>query len=165
MYFLCSMYFLCCSMYFLCCSIYCLLRDVPCIVCVYMCTEQLPPGGYPIAVKFIISYIKRWAKRQIAYRRIRWALSTLATKTWIANWKSVPIWLVFTGAKWPSSLNCHFTSGKEKSWLRKQETWFSFRLLRHVLYDSKAPTKLAPSSFLYISGPEILYVCKSINFS
>ena len=40
----------------------CLLRyvlfvcDVPCIVCVYMCTEQLPPRGYPIAVKYIISY-------------------------------------------------------------------------------------------------------------
>jgi len=28
---------------------YCLFCDVPCIVCVYMCTEQLPPGGYPIA--------------------------------------------------------------------------------------------------------------------
>ena len=35
---------------------YCLLCDVLCIVCVYMCTEQLPPGGYPIAVKYIISY-------------------------------------------------------------------------------------------------------------
>jgi hypothetical protein len=33
-----------------------LFCDVPCIVCVYMCTEQLPPGGYPIAVKYIISY-------------------------------------------------------------------------------------------------------------
>ena len=32
--------------------------DVPCIVCVYICTELLPPGGYPIAVnKYIISYI------------------------------------------------------------------------------------------------------------
>jgi len=31
--------------------------DVFCIVCVYMCTELLPPGGYPIAVnKYIISY-------------------------------------------------------------------------------------------------------------
>ena len=28
---------------------------VLCIVCVYMCTELLPPGGYPIAVKYIIS--------------------------------------------------------------------------------------------------------------
>jgi len=26
-------------------------------VCVYMCTELLPPGGYPIAVKYIISYV------------------------------------------------------------------------------------------------------------
>jgi len=42
-------------MYFLC-SMYCLACNVPCIVCVYMCTEQLPPGGYPIAVKYIISY-------------------------------------------------------------------------------------------------------------
>jgi len=33
---------------------YCLFCDVPCIVCVYMCTEQLPPGGYPTAVKYII---------------------------------------------------------------------------------------------------------------
>jgi len=41
---------------FLCCSIYCLFCVVLCIVCVYMCTEILPPGGYPIAVKYIISY-------------------------------------------------------------------------------------------------------------
>jgi len=32
-----------------------LFRDVLSIVCVYMCTELLPPGGYPIAVKYIIS--------------------------------------------------------------------------------------------------------------
>jgi hypothetical protein len=42
---------------FLCCPMWCLFCDVPCIVCLYMCTEQLPPGGYPIAVKYIISYI------------------------------------------------------------------------------------------------------------
>jgi hypothetical protein len=42
---------------FLCCSMYRLFCDVRCFVCVYMCTEQLPPGGYPIAVKYIISYI------------------------------------------------------------------------------------------------------------
>ena len=41
---------------FLCCSMYCLFCVVLCIVCVYMCTELLPPGGYPIAVKYIISY-------------------------------------------------------------------------------------------------------------
>jgi hypothetical protein len=35
---------------------YCLFCDVLCIVCVYMCTELLPPGCYPIAVKYIISY-------------------------------------------------------------------------------------------------------------
>jgi len=36
---------------------YCLFCDVFCIVFVYMCTELLPPGGYPIAVnKYIISY-------------------------------------------------------------------------------------------------------------
>jgi len=29
---------------------------VLCIVCAYMCTVLLPPGGYPIAVKYIISY-------------------------------------------------------------------------------------------------------------
>ena len=33
---------------------YCLFCDVPCVVCVNMCTEQLPPGGYPIAVKYYI---------------------------------------------------------------------------------------------------------------
>ena len=42
---------------FLCCSMYCLFCDVLCIVRVYMCTELPPPGGYPIAVKYIISYI------------------------------------------------------------------------------------------------------------
>ena len=35
---------------------YCLFCVVLCIVCVYMCTELLPPGGYPVAVKYIISY-------------------------------------------------------------------------------------------------------------
>jgi len=34
---------------------YCLLCVVLCIVCMYMCTVLLPPGGYPIAVKYIIS--------------------------------------------------------------------------------------------------------------
>jgi len=48
--------FVCCSKYFLCCSMYCLFCVVLCIVCVYMCTVRLPPGGYPIAVKYIISY-------------------------------------------------------------------------------------------------------------
>jgi hypothetical protein len=36
---------------------YCLFCDVSCIVCVYMCTELLPPGFYPLAVKYIISYL------------------------------------------------------------------------------------------------------------
>jgi hypothetical protein len=49
--------FLYCSMYFLCCSMYSLFCDVPCIVCVYMCTDQLPPGGYPIAFKYKIYHI------------------------------------------------------------------------------------------------------------
>jgi hypothetical protein len=28
-----------------------------------MCTEQLPPGGYPIAVKYIISYENKQPER------------------------------------------------------------------------------------------------------
>jgi hypothetical protein len=47
----------------LCRSLYCLLCVVLCIVCVYMCTELLPPGGYPIAVKYIISYIISYHNR------------------------------------------------------------------------------------------------------
>jgi hypothetical protein len=35
---------------------YCLFC-VLCIVRVYLCTQLLPPGGYPIAVKYIISYV------------------------------------------------------------------------------------------------------------
>jgi hypothetical protein len=35
---------------------YCLFRVVLCIVCVYMCTKLQPPDGYPIAVKYIVSY-------------------------------------------------------------------------------------------------------------
>jgi len=41
---------------FLCCSMYYLFCVVLCIVCVYMCTVRLPPCGYPIAVKYNISY-------------------------------------------------------------------------------------------------------------
>ena len=49
---------------FLCCSMYYLFCDVPCIVCVYMCTEQLPPGGYPIGVKYIISRLIKFTSLQ-----------------------------------------------------------------------------------------------------
>jgi len=35
---------------------YCLFGVVLCIVYVYMCTVLLPPGGYPTAGKYIISY-------------------------------------------------------------------------------------------------------------
>jgi hypothetical protein len=53
---------LCCSRYFLCCSMYfCVVLCIACFVsfpvlfvCAYMCTVLLPPGGYPIAVKYII---------------------------------------------------------------------------------------------------------------
>jgi hypothetical protein len=37
-------------MYYLFCVVFC-------IVCVYMCTVLLPPCGYPIAVKYIISIL------------------------------------------------------------------------------------------------------------
>jgi hypothetical protein len=36
---------------------YCLFCVVLCTVCMYMCTVLLPPGGYPIAVKYIIYHI------------------------------------------------------------------------------------------------------------
>jgi hypothetical protein len=35
---------------------YCLFCDVLFIVCVYMWTVLLPPGGYQIAVKYIVLY-------------------------------------------------------------------------------------------------------------
>jgi hypothetical protein len=49
--------FLCCFTYF------CVLLRIVCFVTfsvlffVYMCTELLPPGGYPIAVKYVISCV------------------------------------------------------------------------------------------------------------
>jgi len=33
---------------------------------VYMCTVLLPPGGYPIAVKYIISYHIKMSKTEVA---------------------------------------------------------------------------------------------------
>jgi len=36
--------------------LFCVDRVVLCTVCVSMCTVLLPPGVYPIAVKYIISY-------------------------------------------------------------------------------------------------------------
>ena len=47
---------------FLCCSLYCL--------CVYMCTGQLPPSGYPISVKHIIT--KHCCRIQQFLSRILW---------------------------------------------------------------------------------------------
>jgi hypothetical protein len=47
---------------------YCSFCVVLCIVCVYMCTVPLPPGGYPIAVnQYIISYLTNAAvEKQIS---------------------------------------------------------------------------------------------------
>jgi len=51
-------------------------------VCVFvcMCTELLPPGGYPISVKYIISYhITSYLKCLISYRKIvQWKLQRTA---------------------------------------------------------------------------------------
>ena len=46
------------SSWFLCCCMYCLFCVVLCIVCVYMCTVLLPRGGYLIAVKYTVSYVR-----------------------------------------------------------------------------------------------------------
>ena len=63
-----QLFVLCRALYCLCVYVYwttatgwlpncsCLFCVVLCIVCVYMCTQLLPPGGYPIAVKHIVSY-------------------------------------------------------------------------------------------------------------
>jgi len=40
---------------------------VLCIVCLYMCTLLLPPGVYPIAVKYIISYQKMLPRGRISW--------------------------------------------------------------------------------------------------
>jgi len=45
------------SSYLVNCFVLCIVCVVLCTVCVYMCTVLLPPGGYPIAVKYIISYM------------------------------------------------------------------------------------------------------------
>jgi hypothetical protein len=49
---------------------YCLFCDVSRIVCVYTSVEHLPPGGYPIGVKYIyicISYIYIYIYIYIVY--------------------------------------------------------------------------------------------------
>jgi hypothetical protein len=88
----CSMYFLCCSMYFcviLCIFVlfYVLFCDVLCIVCVYMCTVLLPPGGYPIAVKYNISsffFTVLKSMRQFhTSTRIRTCLTIFLTKNYL----------------------------------------------------------------------------------
>jgi len=53
---------------------YCLFCVVLCIVCVYMCIVPLPLGGYPIAVKYIISY---------QYDRTKWQHSVHEINIWM----------------------------------------------------------------------------------
>jgi hypothetical protein len=85
--------FLCCTAYFfvlfcvffvlfcvfsvlfyviLCCSMYCLFCVVLCIVCVYMCTVLLPPGGYPIAVKYITSHQYNMNSSHYVQNKLQW---------------------------------------------------------------------------------------------
>jgi len=60
---------------------YCLFCVVLCIVCVYMCTVLLPPGGYPIAVKYIIYYV----------------FNIVARKMYSIVWNCLLHWLSFIG--------------------------------------------------------------------
>jgi len=58
-------------MYFCVLCIVCFVT-FPVFVCVYMCTEQLPPGGYPIAVKYIAYHITTcfglcFGRRQVVF--------------------------------------------------------------------------------------------------
>jgi hypothetical protein len=72
---------------FLCCSMYCLFWVVLSIVCVYMCTELLPPGGYPIAVKYIL-YIS-----YIIYRNIYLII------LYIITYRIISLWPIITARK------------------------------------------------------------------
>jgi len=74
--------------------VYCLFCDILCIVCVYVCTELLPPGGYPIAVKYImfvymcvLNYCHRVATQlqlNISYHIISYHKESISGKT---RWK------------------------------------------------------------------------------
>jgi len=71
---------------FLCCSMYCLFCVVLCIVFVHMCTVLLPPGGYPIAVKYIISYrIIYNIYHIIIYRIISYHISYQMGSYWLCH--------------------------------------------------------------------------------
>jgi hypothetical protein len=67
--------FLCCSMYFLCSMYFCVVLCIVCFVsfsvlfvCTYVCTELLPPGGYPLAVKHILfNYISKSLWNQFVF--------------------------------------------------------------------------------------------------
>jgi hypothetical protein len=66
---------------FLCCSMYCLFCVVLCIVCVYIRTVLLPPGGYPIVAKYIISYHNIYIST--------WIIKTLIMTSIFVKWVSV----------------------------------------------------------------------------
>jgi hypothetical protein len=67
---------------------YCLFCVVLCIVCVYMCTELLPPGDYPIAVKYTGCFKKSFTTLK-AYRNLyrghtrRFELSKCSKTHWV----------------------------------------------------------------------------------
>jgi len=62
------------------CSLYCLFCGVSCIVCVYMCTEKLPPGGYPIADKYISYHITNMKFQEMLYSSKKNWLTTCTFK-------------------------------------------------------------------------------------
>ena len=62
---------------------YYLFCVVLCIVCVCMCTELLPPGGYPIAVKYIISYPIFQSKSYRKSNRIFYVLHFFPKILWL----------------------------------------------------------------------------------
>jgi hypothetical protein len=73
---------------FLCCSMYCLFCVVLCIVCVYMCTVLLPPGGYSIAVKYIISYQICAKNRGL---RMQWVSLTNGVWIWLCSYNKFAV--------------------------------------------------------------------------
>jgi len=90
---------------------------VLCIISVYMCTELLPPGGYPIAVKYIISndfiilvYIQRELLTSLR-PEVHWISKIITSppkilRARMVKWNGNPeslgatCWFVHAGPKW-----------------------------------------------------------------
>jgi len=131
-------------------SMYCLFCVVLCIVCEYICTELLPPGGYPIAVKHIIPYyllVPMWSEVMLILLVVNYF--SLLPNTWEINCN---MYFITTSTNTPTTtalllLSLHNTNNSNYHYYYCYYYYFWSQKFWYVWFQASAAVSMKSSLF------------------